>query len=160
MFQLSLREYEVRASAPFAWVTQFVLEEIARASASGKAEQTYGVLFGHWVAANREVVITGWRSSGSAEVEPPTYRGSSEEIGVWLRGADGRSLKGRPRDLAARHASAVVTPTRLVLVLTHEGANSWAPRLWLDPASRSPLARLRRPIRMRLRTFAPPERKE
>ena len=160
MPQLAFREYEVRTSAPFAWVTQSVLREIAHAAGSGKLKRTYGALFGHWVAANREVVITGWRSSSSAELEPPADRGSSDPIGTGLRGPDGRGLKGRPRDLAAGHVSAAVTPTGLVLVLTHEGANSWAPRLWLDPAPRSPLARLRRPLRMRLRTFVPPERKE
>ena len=160
MPQLALREYEVRASAPFAWVTQSVLQEIAHAAATGEPEQTYGTLFGHWVVVNREVVITNWRRPGSLDAEPRADRGSSDPIGAWLRGPDGRALKGRHHARAARRVSAGVEHTGLMLVLTHEGANGWAPRLWLNPARRSPLARLRRPLRMRLRTFVPPGEKE
>ena len=160
MPQLAFREYEVRTGAPFAWVMQSVVQELAYAAASGRPEQAYGVLFGHWVAVNQEVVITGWHSAASVELEPQVDRGSSNPIGTWLRGPDDRTSQERPRDLAARLASASVVSSGLVLLMTHEGANSWAPRLWLDPAPRSPLARLRRPLRMRLRTFAPPGAEE
>ena len=169
---LAFREYEVGANAPFAWVTESVLQEIALAAASGRLDQTHGTLFGHWVAANREVVISDWgrfgrrvhRQTSNASDGPPSHDSTTGSpvagrvggaIGTWLRTPNSPPSKSRPRGLVAQLAPAGAT-TGLVLLLTREGANGWAPRLWLDPAARSPWARLRRPLRMRLRVFVAP----
>jgi hypothetical protein len=177
MPQLALREYEVGADAPFAWVTESVLHEIALAAGSGRPDQTHGRLFGHWVATNRELVISDWdhfggrvrrKTSNASTKEEPSANDSAIEslvarrpgdaIGTWLRTPDSPTLTSRPRDLVAQLVPTGATPTGLVLLLTREGATSWTPRLWLDPASRSPWARLRRPLRMRLRVFVAPGR--
>ncbi|MEO6529012.1 MAG: hypothetical protein ABIP93_20505 [Gemmatimonadaceae bacterium] len=166
-----LRENEVSASAPVAWVTRSLLEEIVRSASTGASHSGHGALRGYWVTPARELVISAWAGYSSelhrynnranvmgtktAEALRPESASTtaSVDLGTWIEDSVGRNSRALARAIGSSRKIDGSFPEGLVLVLTCAGVHTWVPRLWLPRPNRRVWRWLGHPLRLQLRLF-------